>query len=55
VSTGFWWGILGETDYLDDLDVDGKFLNESKGNRVGGCELKDKYHSVVNTLMNFRV
>jgi hypothetical protein len=23
MSTGFWRGILGETDYLDDLDVDG--------------------------------
>jgi hypothetical protein len=23
MSTEFWWGILGETDYLEDLDIDG--------------------------------
>jgi hypothetical protein len=24
--TGLWWGILRETDYLEDLDVDGRTI-----------------------------
>ena len=24
--TGFWWEDLGETDYMEDLGVDGKIL-----------------------------
>jgi hypothetical protein len=30
--TGFWWGILRETNHLEDLGVDGTILMDLKAN-----------------------
>jgi hypothetical protein len=64
VYTGCWWGSLRERDHWGDPDVDGRIiLSEENIKEVrGGCgdwmeraQDRDRWRTLVNTVMNFRV
>jgi hypothetical protein len=62
VHKGFWWGDLREREYLEELGVDGKiiekgiFTNWNRGmGWIGLIQDRDKWHALLNVVMNFRV
>jgi hypothetical protein len=63
---GVWWGYLGETGHLEDLNLDGRILlrwifRKWDGDERDGvdwtdlAEDRDSWKEFVNAAMNFRV
>jgi hypothetical protein len=62
IRKGARWGNLKERDHLEDLGVNWRIILKWMLNKYGGFtwigfiwQTKDKWHAVVNTVLNFRV
>jgi hypothetical protein len=62
VCTGCWWGRLRERDHWGDPDVDGRIILRELQEVGGDCgdwmeraQDRDRWRTLVNTVMNFRV
>jgi hypothetical protein len=62
VYTGFWWGNLRERDHLEDPGIDVRIILRlvfrkwvGGMNWIGLAQDRDRWRSLVNAVMNFRV
>ena len=53
MCTGFWWRHLKDSVNLEDLEVDGRIILNARW--ISLAQDWNKWRTVVNTVMNFRV